>query len=293
MKKTILLFTILSLLSSCRNNSGDADAYGNFEATEIIVSAETSGRLLESGPAEGERVRKGDLLAIVDTTFIRLQMAEADATMKSIRTRISSVNAQNEILEQQIANTLVNIERIENMLKDEAATRKQHDDLTGQVAVFRKQIIANNTQKESVLAELGVVQAKKSTLEEQLRRSSVKAPCDGTIIAKYAEKGELTAAGKPLAKIADLSGIILKVYISGSQLGNVKIGQKCRTRIDDGEKGYREYEGTIRNIAEKAEFTPKIIQTKEERVTMVYAIEIAVPNDGSLKSGMPGEALFN
>ena len=290
--KTKLLIIIILASVSCRNKTVEADAYGNFEATEVIISAETSGKIIDFEPVEGTHIEKGDLITQVDTTLLHLQRQEIDAGIKSVRTRISSINAQNGILDQQIENMNINIRRISNMLKDEAATQKQLDDLTGQVAVLQKQITANNTQKESVLAEMAVMESKKATLNEQIRRSSVRSPMMGTIIEKYAEEGEITTAGKPLIKLADLSVIILKVYVSGEQLGSIKTGQKCTIRIDDGKKGYRESEGTVRFIAEKAEFTPKIIQTKEERVTLVYAVEIAVENDGSFKSGMPGEAIF-
>jgi HlyD family secretion protein len=164
--------------------------------------------------------------------------------------------------------------------------------LSGQVAVLEKQITANNTQKASIAAELSVYESKKATLNEQVTRSIVKSPVNGTIIEKYSEAGELTAAGKPLVKIADLSLVKLKVYVSGAQLGRIKIGQDCIIRIDDGEKGYKSFTGTISYISGKAEFTPKIIQTKEERVTLVYAVTIDVRNDGTMKSGMPGEAIF-
>jgi len=292
MKTRLLLISLLAIAAGCSNNKNEADAYGNFEATEVIISSETSGKIVQFNPAEGTMLEKGDLIAVVDTTIPVLQTAEINASMKSVRTRISSVNAQNEIFRQQIENLNVNIKRISNMLKDEAATQKQYDDLTGQVAVLQKQITANNTQKESVTAELAVLESKKATLNEQIRRSCVRSPLNGTIIEKYSEAGEITTTGKPMVKIADLSVITLKVYVSGGQLGKVKTGQACKVRIDDGEKGYREFDGTIRYISEKAEFTPKVIQTKEERVTMVYAVEIAVPNDGALKSGMPGEAIF-
>ena len=292
MKNTILLFTTLVLSISCTNKQGDADGYGNFEATEVMISSETSGRIIQFDRVEGNIIEKGDLIALVDTTMLHLQKAETEAGIKSVRTRISSINAQNEILNQQIENINVNIRRIGNMLKDEAATQKQYDDLTGQVAVLQKQISANNTQRESVIAEMNVMESRKATVNEQIKRSSVLSPLSGTIIQKYSEAGEVTTTGKPLVKIADLSVINLKVYISGGQLGRVKSGAKCKVRIDDGKKGYREFEGTVGFVSEKAEFTPKIIQTKEERVTMVYAVEIAVVNDGTLKAGMPGEAIF-
>ena len=165
--------------------------------------------------------------------------------------------------------------------------------LAGQLAVLQKQIAANNTQKASIAAELSVYESKKATVNEQLLRSTVRSPLKGTVLEKYSEAGEITAAGKPLVKIADLSVIRLKAYVSGTQLGSIKIGQECSVRIDDGRKEYQTFTGKISYIADKAEFTPKIIQTKEERVTLVYAVLIDVINDGSIKSGMPGEAIFD
>ena len=189
--------------------------------------------------------------------------------MNSVRTRVSSIDAQNDILNQQIANLNVNITRIANMLKDDAATQKQYDDLTGQAAVLEKQIAANNTQKLSVAAELSVYESKMATLNEQVKRSLVKSPIGGTILEKYAEAGELTASGKPLVKIADLSVVRLRVYVSGARLGSIKTGQPCTVRVDDGKKGYKTFTGTVSNIAGKAEFTPKNVQTREERAKML------------------------
>lgn len=292
MKATTVIILTAIILSGCKNRNDEADAYGNFEATEITVSSETNGRIMKFEPVEGSVIDEGTGLALIDTTILSLQRDEIDAAIKGIRTRLSSTNAQNEVLNQQIINLNVNLSRIENMLKDDAATRKQFDDLAGQVEVLRKQIAANNTQKASILAEASVYESKKATLNEQISRSMVKSPIRGTLIDKYAEEGELTAAGRPLARIADLSVMKLKAYISGGQLVNVKIGQTCTVRIDDGNKNFRNFTGTVSHISEKAEFTPKIIQTRAERVTLVYAVTIDVPNDGSLKSGMPGEAIF-
>ena len=229
---------------------------------------------------------------IIMNLHCHLQKAEIDANMKSVTTRINSINAQNDILKQQIENLNINISRFGKMLKDDAATQKQYDDLTGQVAVFQKQIAANNTQKASVAAELSVNESRKATVNEQIKRCVIKSPLKGTVIEKYSEAGEITAAGKPLVKIADLSIIKLKVFVSGAQVGKIKTGQTCTVRIDNGEKGFSSFTGTISYISEKAEFTPKIIQTKEERVILVYAVNIDVVNNGTLKSGMPGEALF-
>jgi HlyD family secretion protein len=292
MKTRSLIIIAAVLLGGCRNKTEKADAFGNFEATEVIISAETSGRIIQFDPTEGVKVEKGTMIALIDTTFLHLQISEIDAGMKSIITRISSIDAQNEILHQQIENLNVNISRFGKMLKDDAATQKQYDDLTGQVAVLQKQITANNTQKTSVAAELSVSASKKASVSEQISRCTILSPLKGTVIEKYAEAGEITASGKPLVKIADLSVIKLKAYVSGAQLGSIKTGQSCRVRIDKGENGFASYTGTISYISEKAEFTPKIIQTKEERVILVYAVNIDVINDGTLKSGMPGEALF-
>ncbi len=291
--KTRLLIALIAILpAGCRNKTAEADAYGNFEATEVVISSETSGRILQFGKEEGATIARGETIALVDTSLLHLQKAEIDAGMNSVRTRIVSINAQNDILNQQIENQNVNMARIEKMLRDDAATQKQYDDLTGQVAVLKKQIAANNTQKISTASELAVYESKKATLNEQIARSSVKSPLNGTIIEKYSEAGEVTGPGKPLAKIADMSVIKLKVYVSGAELGRIKTGQQCSVRIDDGKKGYRNFSGIISYVSDKAEFTPKIIQTKEERVTLVYAVSINVVNDGTLKSGMPGEAIF-
>ncbi len=292
MKSGLVIFITTALLAGCSDKNDEADAYGNFEATEVMVSAETSGRILSFDVTKGSGIREGDAIALIDTTLFYLQKGEIDAGMKSVRTRISSINAQNDILIQQISNIKINITRIENMLRNDAATQKQYDDLTGQVAVLEKQILANNTQKASIESETDVFLSKKAILNEQIRRSIVRSPLNGIILEKYAEAGELTAAGKPLVKISDLSLMKLKVYVSGTQLGNIKTGASCTVRIDDGKKGYATFPGIISYISGKAEFTPKIIQTKEERVTLVYAVTIDIRNDGSMKSGMPGEAIF-
>jgi HlyD family secretion protein len=293
MKIILLVITATLMLTGCKNKTNQADAWGNFEATEVIISAETNGRILKFDAREGIVIEKGSEMALIDTTLLNLQKGEIDAGIKNVRTKIGTIDAQNDIINQQIENIMVDIARIKKMLKDDAATLKQLDDLTGQEAVFKKQIAANTTQKISVAAELSVNESKRATLIEQLKRSSVRSPLSGTLIEKYAEAGEITAAGKPMAKIADMSVLKLKAYVSGAQIGKIKIGQQCTVRIDDGDKGYKLFTGKIAYISEKAEFTPKIIQTKDERVALVYAVNIDVVNDGSLKSGMPGEAIFS
>jgi HlyD family secretion protein len=292
MKTRSLIIIFVMAFTGCRHKTTEADAYGNFEAAEVIISSESAGRILRFIVSEGSEIAMGDEIALIDTTLFHLQKAEIDAGMSSIISRVNTINAQNDILEQQVANLEINISRIENMLKDDAATRKQYDDLAGQVAVLRKQIAANNTQKMSVSAELGVFRARKSTLDEQIDRALVKSPMNGTVVEKYSEAGEITAPGKPLVKIADLSVVRLRVFVSGGQLGSVRLGKECSVRNDNGVKEYHVYRGTVSHISSRAEFTPKIIQTKEERVTLVYAVTIDVPNDGTIKSGMPGEVIF-
>jgi len=283
---------LIPFIVSCSSDTGEPDAWGNFEANEIIISSEINGKILKTMVAEGDIIKEGDLIAIIDSTMLSLQIGELRATARSISTRLLSIDAQNRILEQQIDNLVINISRVKNMLGDGAATRKQYDDLTGQVEVLKRQIEANNTQKTSVGSELAVLEAKKMQITEQIARCMIKAPSGGTVIRKYSETGEVTAAGKPLVKIADLTIMKLKVYVSGAHLSEIQTGDNCEVRIDRGEKGYSSFEGTITNISDKAEFTPKIIQTKEERVSLVYAVTIKVENDGSIKSGMPGEAIF-
>jgi HlyD family secretion protein len=285
-------FILIIILSSCSVDNSEPDAWGNFESREVLVSSETGGKILSMQVQQGDILERGDLVAIIDSTILKLQLAELEAGRNSVRTKLNSIDAQNKIIEQQIKNLEVNISRVENMLDDHAATRKQLDDLQGQMEVLEKQKEANNIQKTTIRSELKVFDTREALLHEQIDRCYIKSPSEGTVLQKYAEAGEITAAGKALVKIADLVNMELKVYISGAQLGQLKLGQECRIRIDRGEKDYSEFSGTVIHIADKAEFTPKIIQTREERVHLVYAVKIRVKNDGTLKNGMPAEAFF-
>ena len=292
MKKYILIMVVLLLVSGCGGEKDRADAWGNFEADEVIVSSELSGKILVMNVREGVVVEGGAVIAVTDTTLLALQREELEAVTAQSQSRLASIAAQDAVLRQQMDNLNVNIERVRRMLADGAATQKQLDDLTGQMEVLKKQSAANNTQRHTVAAELRGVEAKRAVINEQIRRSTIRAPFTATVVEKYASAHELTAPGKPLVKLADMNTMKLKVWISGAQLASVKVGQTCTVRIDDGNEGFRNYTGTISHVGEKAEFTPKIIQTKEERVTLVYPVTIHVPNDGSIKSGMPGEAIF-
>lgn len=292
MKELIIAVVMLLAAAGCGRGVSDADAFGTFEADEVIISAETSGRIISMNVTEGMMVAGGAVIAVTDTTMQVLQRGELDAVTAQAQARLAGIAAQDAVIQQQIENLSVNIERTRRMLADGAATQKQLDDLTGQMEVLLRQAEANNTQRRTVAAEQQGIAAKRAILNEQIARSTVRAPFEATITEKYASAHELTAAGKPLVKLADMKTMKLKVWISGAQLASVKVGSECDVRIDHGEKEFRNYSGTITHVAEKAEFTPKIIQTKEERVTLVYAVTIEVPNDGSIKSGMPGEAIF-
>ncbi len=293
MKKLIIPLSILMAAAGCGRGGSEADAWGTFEAEEVIISAETSGRIISMDVTEGMMVSGGAVIAVTDTTMQVLQRAELDAVTAQAQARLAGIAAQDAVIRQQMDNLSVNIERTRRMLADGAATQKQLDDLTGQMEVLLRQAEANNTQRRSVAAEQQGIAARRAVLNEQIVRSIVRVPYDATVIGKYASVYELTAAGKPLVKLADMKTMRLKVWISGAQLASVKVGSECTVRIDRGEKEFQNYTGIITHIAEKAEFTPKIIQTKEERVTLVYAVTIEVPNDGSIKSGMPGEAIFD
>jgi HlyD family secretion protein len=292
MKKYLIPLLIITVAAGCGRSKSEADAWGNFESDEVIISSESSGPIVSMPVEEGMTIATGAVISVTDTVMLQLQRAELKAALASAQSRLSTISSQNAVLKQQMDNLQINIDRAKRMLADNAATQKQLDDLTGQMDVLKLQVAANNTQKSTVAAEVESVNAKAAILDEQIRRSTIKAPLDGTIIEKYVMCHELTAAGKPLVKMSDMRVMKLKVWVSGAQLAGVKNGASCTVRIDDGAKGYKSFTGTISHISEKAEFTPKIIQTKEERVALVYAVTIDVPNDGSIKSGMPGEAIF-
>jgi HlyD family secretion protein len=292
MKRYLIPTAVLLLAAACGRGESDADAWGTFEAEEVIISAETPGKILLMNVTEGTVVEGGAVIAVTDTVMAVLQRAELDAVTAQAQARLAGIAAQDAVIRQQIDNLNINIERSRRMLADGAATPKQLDDLTGQLEVLRKQADANNTQRRAVAAEMQGIKAKRAIINEQISRSTVLAPFTATVIEKYASAGELTAAGKPLVKLADMNTMKLKVWVSGAQLARVKTGASCTVRIDDGIKGFRTFNGTVSHVSEKAEFTPKIIQTKEERVTLVYAVTIELLNDGFIKSGMPGEAIF-
>jgi HlyD family secretion protein len=289
--KRLIPIIFLSILTACSGNKKAADAYGNFEADETLISAETAGKIIDILVNEGDIVKAGQTLTVVDTVNLSLQRAQLEAQKVSVEAQRNVIEAQMAVSDQQIANIIIDKKRIENMLKDGAATQKQLDDINGQIDLVRKQKQTNESQLESVQKQVEAAQAQIAVLNDRIQNSIITAPINGTILEKYIEKGELSVAGKNLFKMADISTLTLRVYISETQLSQVKLGQQVTVRIDYG-KDSKEFPGKVDWISSQAEFTPKTIQTKEERVKLVYAVKIRVQNDGTLKIGMPGEVIF-
>ncbi len=291
MKKYLLIIAI-ALLASCSGKNKKSDAYGNFEADEVIISSEVGGKLLLFTIEEGSVIDSGKLIGIVDTTDLQLKKEQLMAQRGAISTKSPNIAAQIEVQQQQKNNLLIDKARIEKLLKDGAATKKQLDDINGSINLVDKQIASIATQNSSVGDEILGIDKQIAQINQTIKKSYLVNSIKGTVLDKYMMQDELVAPGKSLYKIADLSYIFLKAYVSESQLAAVKLGQKVEVLIDKGEKEMGKYEGIVTWVSSTAEFTPKIIQTKEERVNLVYAVKIKVKNDGAMKIGMPGEVNF-
>ena len=289
MKKILYIISLPFLLMACQTNNDTADAYGNFEAEAVIVSAETQGKILELNVDKGDKIEAGFSAALIDTVQLHLQLLQLDAQQTAVAAKRQSIQSQIAVFQEQKTNLKINEERIQKMLKDGAATQKQLDDIQGQISVIEKQIANTKTQFTLISKEEEVLETQKASVSDKLNRCNIKSPVSGTILETYAEQGELTTAGKALFKIADISELELKVYVSGAQLPHVKLGQQLDVLVDKNSTENQHFSGTITWISSEAEFTPKIIQTKEERVKLVYAVKVTVKNDGTLKIGMPGE----
>lgn len=282
------LIAMALLLTSCSNDNGKADGYGNFEATEITVSAEGTGKLMSFDVEEGDRLDQGQVVGYIDTIQLSLKKAQLQASRQKITASSSSVLSQIDVYREQERTLTIEKGRILRLMKDSAATQKQLDDVEGKLSVLHRQIASVRAQNASVLSELETLDAQVAQIEDQIRKSVVTNPQAGTVLIKYAEPGEVTSFGKPLYKIGKLDDMTLRVYVSEVQLPSLSIGKAVEVKIDDAE-GMRTFPGTISWVSSTAEFTPKVIQTKEERVNLVYAVKVSVKNDGALKIGMPGE----
>lgn len=297
MNKVIVLVASLAIaLTGCGNENGETDAQGTFEATEVIVSAEANGKLLAFTIEEGQTVKQGETVARIDSTSLYLNKLQLLQNQRAVLAGRQNVQTQLESLRKELANAVADQKRIENLVKGQVASQKQLDDANLRIDVLKAKIESQesllNTGNTALSEQSKTIAAQLNVLEDQLRRCRVVNPVDGTVLTKYSEAYEMTSVGRPLYKVADLSQVILRAYISNDQQSSVKIGQKVKVLVDDGKGGFRNYEGLIQWVSDKAEFTPKTVQTKEERANLVYAVKIAVKNDGLLKIGMYGEVVF-
>ena len=289
--RTLLFLSLILILGACSNNKNKPDAYGNFETDEVIVSAENNGKIILTAFKEGEKVTQGAVMTVTDTVNLVLQRNQLLAQKESVLAQKAGLYAQIAVSDQQITNVQKDQVRIKKMLADGAATPKQMDDIDGQIALTGKQKKAYAAQIAAIEMNAEAVDAQIAVLNDKIGSSVIKAPISGIILEKYAETGELALPGKSLYKMANVDTLILRVYISGPQLTQIKTGKAVKVMIDSN-AGIKEITGTVEWVSPEAEFTPKIIQTREERVKLVYAVKIRVPNDGSLKLGMPGEIKF-
>ena len=291
--KYILLAATLFGLSSCGNKKGDYDASGTFEATEVIVSSEANGKIMQFNIEEGQLLKAGEEVGCIDTLQLYLKKMQLLASGKAIASKSTDINKQIAATKEQIGKAEYERKRTENLLKENAATQKQIDDINSQIAVLKKQLEAQISTLQrgnaSITEESSAYEIQVAQLDDQLRKCHITSPICGTVLAKYAEAGELATQGKPLFKVADVQHLFLRAYITADQLSQLKLGDKVKVFSDLGKDDRREYEGTITWISDKSEFTPKTIQTRDERANLVYATKIAVKNDGYIKIGMYGE----
>lgn len=276
---------------SCGNKE-QADAYGNFEAREVIVSAQGNGQIQWLTIEEGYPLKAGALVGVIDTSTLHFGKQQLVAQYAATQAQFPILKAQAAVQEQQIANLNKDLKRINNMMKDGAATQKQLDDVQGGIDMANKQISAIESQKASLQSQLNALRAQIAQTDNEISKCLITNPQEGTVLVKYAEAGEMMTVGRPIFKVGDVQQMKLKAYISETQLSGIKTGQKATVFFDMEDGAMQSIEGEVIWVSDKAEFTPKIIQTRKERVNLVYAVKILVKNDGSIKIGMPGEVKF-
>lgn len=295
--KGILYGTLATaLLSACGDKNGKYDATGTFEATEVIVSSEASGKLLNFNVTEGDQLQQGKEVGYVDTVQLYLKKLQLQANTTTVRSRRQDIGKQIAAIKQQIVTQEREKKRWENLVKSNAGNQKQLDDINSQIAYLQKQLIAQTSTLENnnagVNGESSSLEIQVAQLNDQLSKCHIISPINGTVLSKYAEKGELATPGKALFKVADIENMFLRAYITSDQLSQIKIGQKVKVFADYGGENVKEFPGTVTWISNKSEFTPKGILTKDERANLVYAVKVAVKNSGDIKIGMYGEVSF-
>lgn len=295
--KRIFTFIIgVGMLTACTNREHKFDASGTFEATEVIVSAEVNGKIKQFSIDEGDRVQLGQYIGYIDTTQLVLTKQQLLASQRALKARLPNVDVQVATTQEQITKAKLDKKRIENLLKDGASTQKQLDDIDAQLNVLERTLAAQTstlgTTVGSIVADIATLDAQIAQVDDQLAKSKIINPIEATVLAKYVEENEMVNVGRPLYKIADTKNMFLRVYLVSTQLESVKLGTAANITIN-GKDGDKTYSGKVVWISDKAEFTPKTIQTKDERQNLVYATKIAVENtDGLLKIGMYGDVTF-
>lgn len=291
-----ILTTISLFFAACSQNENTYDASGTFEAVETLISAEANGVIKTLDIEEGQELHAGQTIGYIDSTQLHLRKLQLQSQIRAVLSKRPNVAVQLAALQEQLSQAVREQQRIANMVRAQAATPKQLDDANAQVAIIEKQIAAQQSSlgitTSSLTQEASPLEIQIAQLEDDLAKSRIVNPLNGTVLVKYAEANETVTVGKPLYKIANLSTVILRAYVTGPQFGQLKLNQPVTVLVDDAKGGYREYSGTLEWISDKAEFTPKTIQTKDERENLVYATKIRVKNDGLLKIGMYGEVKF-
>jgi len=294
--KILLGVALISGLTSCRKADNDYDATGTFETTEVVVSAEGTGKILQLDVEEGDQLIENQIVGHIDSTQLYLKKLQLKASQKALQSRRPDEKKQIAALEQQIATAKTERKRVENLVKANASTTKQLDDVNAQIAILEKQLVASKstleTTNEGISGDNSALNIQADQLDDQLKKCKITSPINGVVLVKYAEEGELAAAGRALFKIADTNNMILRAYVTGDLLTQLKIGQKVKVFADFGNNDSKPYEGTLSWVSGKSEFTPKTIQTRDERANLVYAVKIAVKNDGFLKIGQYGNVKF-
>lgn len=295
--KWALLIVIYSLFVGCSGSKNDFEASGTFEAEGTIISAEATGVIRQFDVEEGQELTAGQIIGYIDSTQLYLKKRQLESQIRALQGRKPNIAVQLSALQAQLQTAQTERTRLEKLVAGDAATQKQLDDVNAQIEVLKKQINAQQSSlkisSDGISDDVATLQVQIEQLEDQLAKHRLTAPQNGTVLAKIAKVNELTTVGKPLYKIADLQNITFRAFVTSAQLTQLKIGQNVRVFADFGEKKRREYKGTISWISDKSEFTPKTIQTQDERANLVYAVKITVKNDGYLKIGMYGEVNFN
>ena len=294
MKSNKLVFIGIALfLSACGNKSAQYDASGVFETVEVMVSAQAVGELMMFDVVEGQQIEANQPLGYVDTTRLYLQKMQLLASSRAVESRHLNVARQIAALRQQIETQKAEQKRFENLVQANAANQKQVDDVIAHIELLEKQLAAQTETLENnnrgISAETMSLSMQIAQIDDQIKKSIAASPINGVVLSKYAQQGELATQGKPLFKVGDIENMILRVYITADQLTSLKIGQHVAVFADYGKSDRKEYAGTVTWISDRAEFTPKTIQTRDERANLVYAVKVAVKNDGYIKRGMYGE----